>query len=134
MKFQSIKISEKIHLALRWLVYLAQNQKKKPLSLTDFAISENLSFYFLQKISRLLKKKGLIKAERGARGGYFLAKHPQKISLKEIFEAVEGKISLIDCNNYPTCPLHHCPSRLIWQKLNKQIINLFSRIKLSDIL
>jgi len=134
MKFRSVKISEKIHLALRWLVYLAQNQHKNPSSLAGFSAKENLSFYFLQKISRLLKKKGLIKAERGARGGYLLAKRPRKISLKEIFEAVEGEISLIDCSDYPTCPLRRCSSRLIWQKLNKQIITLFSRIKLSDIL
>lgn len=134
MKFQSIKISEKIHIALRWLSYLAQDKTKKSLSLGEFAIKEKISFYYLQQISRKLKQSGLIKAREGSSGGYQLAKTAQKISLKEIVEAIEGPISLIDCINNNCCAQANCSSKRLWFNLNKKISNIFNQIKLSEIL
>ena len=132
MLFKSIKISETIHIAIRWLSYLAQNKTGQPKSLGEFSINENISFYFLQQISRLLKKSEIIKSKLGNWGGYQLAKPASKISLKEIIEAVEGPISLINCANYQ-CPNNQCRQKSAWIKINKDIEKIFSRVKLSDL-
>jgi Rrf2 family cysteine metabolism transcriptional repressor len=129
----NIKISEKTHVATRLLNYLSENKTNEPKSLGEFAIQENISFYFLQKISRLLKKSGMIKSKLGNWGGYQLAKPANKITLKEIIEAVEGPISLINCANYK-CPNAQCGQKNIWSKINKEIEKIFSRTKLSDLL
>jgi len=130
----NIKISEKIHMAVRLLSYLADSKTKKPKSLGEIAIEEGASFYFLQKISRLLAKNKLIAATRGSRGGYRLTRPASKISLKEICEAIEGPLSLIDCANYKCCPSADCASKKLWANLNRKIEKTFSQIKLSDIL
>jgi Rrf2 family protein len=130
---KNIKISEKTHLAVKLLTSLAENKNNKPLSLGEIAIKEGISFYFLQKIGRLLKTYKLVKSSRGSQGGYQLTKSPNQISLKEICEAVEGPISLINCSQYKFCQNRTCQSRSIWQKVNKQIEKALSQTKLSDI-
>lgn len=129
----NIKLSEKTHVTVRWLTYLAKNKTSKPQSLGEFTIQENISFYFLQKTCRLLKKHGLIKSKLGNWGGYQLAKPANKITLKEIIEAVEGPISLINCANYK-CSNTRCGQKDAWKRINKEIEKIFSRTKLSDLL
>lgn len=131
---KNIKISEKTHLAVKLLTGLAKNKNGKPLSIGEIAINEGISFYFLQSIGQLLRKNNLIKATRGSQGGYQLTKSPSQISLKEICEAVEGPISLINCSQYKFCQNRTCQSKALWQKVNKQIEQVLSKIKLSDII
>lgn len=133
MRFNSIKISERIHVAIRFLSFLAKNKTNEPKSLGEFAIDENISFYFLQKISRSLKKSNIIKSKLGNWGGYQLTKPANKITLKEIIEAVEGPISLINCANYQ-CSNSQCGQKSAWAKINKEIEKIFSRTKLSDLI
>lgn len=133
MNLRSIKISETVHVALRWLSYLAKNNSQKPQSLGEFAIEENISFYFLQQISRLLKKGGLIKSKLGNWGGYQLAKPANKITLEEIIESLEGPISLINCANHQ-CSNHQCEQKNAWEKINREMKKIFSRVKLSDLI
>ncbi len=133
MWFKSIRISEKTHNAIRFLSFLAENKTNEPKSLGEFTIDQNVSFYFLQQINRLLKKAGLIRSRLGNWGGYQLAKPANKISLKDIIEAVEGPISLINCANYQ-CPNGQCGQKSAWQKINKEIEKMFSRMKLSDLI
>jgi len=73
--------------------------KKEPISTSIKQIAEenNLSFLFLQKIAQKLLKAKLIVSERGKFGGYKLTKKPEKITLKEIIEGLEGKISVVPC-------------------------------------
>lgn len=133
MWLKSIRISEKTHVAIRLLSFLAKNKTNEPKSLGEFAIDENISFYFLQKISRFLKKSGMIKSKLGNWGGYLLAKPAKKISLKEIIEAIEGPISLINCANYQ-CSNSQCGQKNAWNKINKEIEKIFSHTKLSDLI
>lgn len=129
----NIKISEKTHIAVKLLSGLAKSKNGRPISISEIAVKEGLSFYFLQTITQPLKKHGLIKSSRGSQGGYQLTKSPNRISLKEICEAVEGPISLINCNQHKFCQNQTCHSRSIWQKVNKQIEQILSQTKLSNI-
>jgi Rrf2 family cysteine metabolism transcriptional repressor len=129
----NIKLSKKIHVAVRWLSYLAKNKNLNPKSSGEFAINENLSFYFLEEINSQLKKHDLITAKRGNWGGYLLAKPANKITLKKIIEAVEGPISLINCAKYQ-CSNTQCGQKNIWMKINKEIEKIFGHTKLSDLL
>jgi len=56
-----------------------------------------VSFHHLRKVMLRLEKEGLVIATQGPRGGYKLARPPSKISLLEIFEAIEGKFPSSNC-------------------------------------
>ena len=51
-----------------------------------------------QKITQLLAKADLLDSQRGAAGGYSLARPVPEISLADIIEAVEGPIAMTQCS------------------------------------
>ncbi len=72
-------------------------------------ISENqhIPLNYLAKIMRRLVNKGLVRSMVGPDGGYALRKSPAEISLREVYEAVEGELRMIDCMDKGTiCVLY----------------------------
>ena len=63
-----------------------------------------------QKLMQQLSRHGLLVGQRGAGGGYALAKRIAEISLADIVEAVEGPIAMTVCSEGRTdCALDaHC--------------------------
>jgi Rrf2 family protein len=111
---------------------LAENFGKKPVFLKDIAKREEISEKYLSIIIIPLRGAGLIQSTRGAHGGYTLAKRPEEISIKDIFDALEGKICLVDCVENPTeCPrVGICPTRDIWSVLGEKIRETLNSVTL----
>lgn len=105
--------------------------KKEPISTSIKQIAKDnaLSFLFLQKIAQKLLKAKLIASERGKFGGYTLTKKPEKITLKEIIEGLEGKISVVPCLRADTttcCKKNKkCAIKSQLKELNKEMENFF---------
>ena len=78
-----MKVSKRTQYGLRAMVYLATafGKKGKICSLKEISEKENISFDYLEKIISRLEKKGLVRAKRGVRGGYFLGRSPKKIKI-----------------------------------------------------
>ena len=67
------------------------------LSATDLAQDTGVPLPTTQKLMQQLSAHGLLVGQRGAGGGYALARPVTEISLADIIEAVEGPISLTQC-------------------------------------
>ncbi len=78
-------------------------------SIRSISADYHLSFAFLQKVANRLKRAGLVKAGRGKNGGYSLAKTPSKITMKEVIEALENPIAVMDCLLEPAVRARKCP-------------------------
>jgi Rrf2 family protein len=106
-------------------------------SLRAIADEMGVSFYFLQKVALELRKAGLIKADRGKTGGYRLARPPSKITIKEILEALEGPLALMDCldSGSPVCS-HSASCRLRpgFDLINRIIVGALSKKTLKDLI
>lgn len=85
-------ISIRASYGLRFLLYLAKSEKNKLVKLNEVAKSENIPEKYLEHIVASVKPRGIIQVKRGAFGGYKLLKEPDKISIREVFEALEGEI------------------------------------------
>lgn len=61
-------------------------------------VAENrqIPLKFLEQILTQLKNAGIVKSVRGASGGYLLARSPEEITLKDIFDAVEGGVRMVE--------------------------------------
>jgi len=92
-----MKFSTKTSYGLRAMVVLSKNWERASLPLSAIAKEENISLGYLEKIFSSLKKAGLVSAEKGAAGGYRLAKSPGEISLLAIVEALEGRVRPFHC-------------------------------------
>jgi len=128
-----MKISKKSQYGLRAMVYLAKT-KDKISPLKEISKREGIPFDFLEKIVSKLEKEGLVKAKKGVRGGYFLAKKPSKIKIGQIIKALEGEINLVRCFQY-FCPREKkCLAKNFWKKLNKSLNSALNSVTLSDLI
>src|SRR5690348_10216529 len=57
------------------------------------ARAQSIPLRFLEQILLDLKHAGLVQSQRGAEGGYWLAKAPAEISVADVIRAVEGPIA-----------------------------------------
>jgi len=130
MNFKSIKISKQIELAIRWLIYLAQTDKLKFVSLRSFCDQTKTSFYYLQKINRTLIKNNFVESKIGKNGGYRLKNNPKNISLLSVIEALEGPLALINCSSH--CNTSRCTLKNCWISLAEDITLKLSQIKISQ--
>lgn len=114
------------------MIKLCQNWHKKLVPLSEVASSFNLSPFFLKRIARALKKAKLVKSKEGISGGYVLARHPKTVSLGEILQVFAGpQILAPGCLN-TSCPVKRCPPKLVWQKINKEILKSLNKINLAE--
>jgi Rrf2 family protein len=114
---------------------LADHYTKNPVFLKDIAKREDISEKYLSIIVIPLRSNGLIQSTRGAHGGYTLSRRPEEITVQDIFDALEGKICLVDCVNNPKyCPrVGVCPTRDIWSILGNKIRETLNSVTLADL-
>ncbi|MGD0021814.1 MAG: Rrf2 family transcriptional regulator [Smithellaceae bacterium] len=130
-----MKLSTRSRYGVRMMADLAENFGKKPVFLKDIAKREEISEKYLSIIVIPLRGAGLIQSTRGAHGGYTLAKRPEEISVQDIFNALEGKICLVDCVENPQdCPrVGICPTRDVWSVLGEKIRETLNSVTLADL-
>jgi Rrf2 family protein len=91
-----LRISEAASIALHAMVLLA-NEGDAPLTTGTIAGRLEVSPNHLSKVLQRLAKVGLVEAVRGRGGGYTLGRAPGRVSLKDIYEAIDGPITSKDC-------------------------------------
>jgi Rrf2 family protein len=118
------------------MVDLAQHYANGPVPLAEIAKRQDLSAKYLEQLIILLKGAGLIRSVRGRRGGYMLARKPEKISVGEIVETLEGKLAVVDCVLQPElCDRSvECPTRDIWVGMTDVVKEQLFSLSLGDIL
>ena len=86
-----MKLKNSMEQAICLLIMIAHSDEKTPLKSYNISKSLGVSDSYLKKIIRQLVVAGLITSEAGKKGGVSLKKNPDKITLLDIFEAIEGK-------------------------------------------
>ena len=130
-----MKISTKARYGTRALLDLALHRSDEPVQLKDIARREVLSPSYLEHLFIPLIAAGILKSTRGARGGIALTRPASEIKLKEIVEALEGPISLVEClSENSECPRSGaCATQDIWEELTEAIGNILENTTLADL-
>ncbi len=132
-----MKVSTKGRYALRMLVDLAEHQNNGFIALKDIAERQNISKKYLEQIIPVFNKSGILKTNRGAQGGYRLAKTPDKYTVGEILRLTEGSLCPIACaeQEYDECKRRgECAMQPVWQGLYRVICEYLDGITLQDIM
>ena len=115
-----LKFSDAATIALHTMVMLAY--KANELVCThDIASAFNISEAHLSKVLQRLSKTGWIHPVRGPKGGFKLTTSPEKISLLEIYELFDGKMSVDQCllDSY-ICGGKNCILGKLLHQINEQ--------------
>jgi Rrf2 family protein len=102
-------LTKKTRYSILALTRLAKEYGKGTLLINEIAESEMIPKRFLESILLELKKSGFLGSNLGKKGGYYLMKKPEEISLLEIIRLFEGAIALLPCISekfYQSC--EHC--------------------------
>jgi len=102
-------LTQKTRYSMLALTRLAREFGKGTLMISEIAESEKIPKRFLESILLELKKQGYLASKLGKKGGYYLLKSPEKISLLEIVRIFEGSIAMLKCTSekfYQPC--EHC--------------------------
>lgn len=132
-----MRISTKGRYALRMLVYLAAHQEEGFISLKEIADEQGISKKYLEQIVPMLNKGGILRTNRGNRGGYMLARSPQDCTVGDILRATEGSLAPVSCLEYEEndCPrARECVTLSIWAGLYKVINEYLDSVTLQDLL
>ena len=91
---EEVKVTAKAEYAVRAMLELATTEEGL-LKGERIARSQGIPLKFLENILVDLRHADLVHAQRGADGGYRLARDPEKITLGQVIRAVEGPLASV---------------------------------------
>src|SRR5581483_3752570 len=129
------RITAKADYAVRAAVELAAAPDGNPVKGERLAEAQDIPLQFLEHILLELKHARLVRARRGARGGYWLARSPDEITVADVIRAVEGPLANIqdsapEATHYPG-PAKHL--RDVWVAVRANLRAVLERVTLADL-
>ena len=88
-----MRVSAKVDYAIRACAELAAVAGEGPVKGERISQAQEIPLRFLENILLDLRHAGLVASQRGAEGGYWLAKPPEEIVLADLIRALEGPIA-----------------------------------------
>jgi Rrf2 family protein len=121
--------------AVLMLAHMTDQQDGVPDSARDLSRRTDVPYPYLTKIVQVLVRRGILTSTRGRGGGLRFARPPERISLKEVVEALEGPEALRrclftvgECDTSTPCVFH--PT---WAPVREQILNFLSNTTIRDL-
>jgi Rrf2 family protein len=92
--------------------------------------------YFLSKILRALVAAGMLESVSGARGGFRLRGSANEISIRRVYEALEGDLCLIDCvrdRGSACCFASVCTQIEVWRGAQRLLLDYLGGISIAAV-
>lgn len=122
-----LKISDGSSLALHAMALLARHPERR-VSTTKMAELFGASEHTLAKVMHDLVRGGFVDSVRGAGGGFSLIRDPAKVTMLEIYEAIDGPLEEQHCLlGKPACDGKKCVMQGLLGKLHKELYGYLSR-------
>ena len=90
-----MKISAKSDYAVRAAAELAAAEPGRPVKAEALANAQGIPANFLENILAALRNSGIVRSQRGAEGGYLLARDAGAVSLADVIRAVDGPLAAV---------------------------------------
>jgi Rrf2 family protein len=117
------------------MIFLARHPVGHISALRDVAREQDIPESFLAKIFQSLVRTGLVNSQRGARGGFSLARPAERITVREVVEAVDGPIALNGCVLWPDdCQRHNdCRMHEVWVEAQERMMGVLDAVTLAEL-
>jgi len=117
------------------MAQLASAPERTPLNARELAQSSDLPIPMVSKILKALAREGLLVSQRGAKGGYHLARLPEDLTVSEMIRVLEGPVALTDCAIGPAHCSHEslCTVREPWQLISRVVEQALADVTLADL-
>lgn len=129
------RVNRRTDYAIRVMLALAKHPSGWRMSTKEIQVSMHVPRAFLQRIIADLSKAELIETFPGPHGGLQLARTPERINLRHIWEAIEGPLLISECLETPEdCPLSEgCPVNAQWGRMQVMLLDELESAQLSQL-
>ncbi|WP_311492490.1 Rrf2 family transcriptional regulator [uncultured Anaerococcus sp.] len=128
-----MKLSTRGRYGLRAVCYIAENQNKGFIPVSEISEKLNLSENYLEQLVRILKKDGLIISSRGPKGGYKINSDLDKVTIGQILRSLEGDMTTSECVSGKYICNDKCDAYDLFTKLDYLINSAIDSITLENI-
>jgi len=129
------RLSKKTDYCLMALKHILSKENESS-SAREIAEAYDIPFEVLAKLLQTLARKGILVSQHGTKGGYSPARNPATITLREVMEAIEGPVALVDCagpRKRPCGQEKKCRVRRPLVNLNQRVVDVLGRMTLKEI-
>jgi Rrf2 family protein len=109
------------------MIYLASVQGDTVVPFREIARRMDVPQDYLAKILKVLAQKKMVRATRGAHGGYALARPAAEVSMLDVIEAVEGPVKVNVCqDSHDACKLSRsCTMYGVWKLGQERMLEVY---------
>ena len=129
-----MRVSAKADYAVRAAVELAA-AGEGPVKGEAIAQAQDIPLRFLENILAELRHAGLVQSQRGADGGYWLAREPSEVKIADVIRAVEGPLASVRSERPEELSYQGAaePLRDVWVALRANIRDVLELVTLADV-
>ena len=129
-----MRVSAKVDYALRAALELAA-AGEGPTKGERIAQAQDIPLKFLENILLELRHGGLVQSQRGADGGYWLARPPEEIKLADVIRAVEGPLANVRGARPETVAYSGPAAKLqdVWIAMRANLRAVLEELTLADV-
>ncbi len=128
-----MKLTTRGHYSVKAILDLSLQPEFQPASVKMIAQRQDLPAPYLEKLLIEMRRAGIVKSVRGAKGGYQLAKKPEQISLGKILEAVGETIEPLPDHSPDNNLAEDWVTFRLWQRLHQKLKEALYSITLADL-
>ena len=131
-----MKLSTRSRYGTRMMLDMARHYDQGPVQIGEIAKRQDISVKYLEQLIIPLKKANYVQSVRGPKGGHMLAKSPDRITVGEIVDLLEGGIHLTQCVENPgVCEKSEdCLTRSLWQEATRAMHDKLNAVTLSEMI
>lgn len=128
-----MRLSARSEYGLLALIDLASAEEGRPLATRELAENRGIPSAFLEQLLADLRRAGLVRAIRGPRGGFVLARDAAGISALEVIEALEGPIAPSVCAPSGCAREAGCAAATVWGDVARAVRAALADFSLFDL-
>ena len=130
-----MRISAKADYAVRAAIELATSPDGRPVKAERIANAQDIPLNFLENILGELRHSGIVRSQRGADGGFRLAKPADRITIADVMRAVEGPLATVrggppEDSSYPGAA-SELPR--VWIAVRKSLRQVVEEVTVADV-
>jgi Rrf2 family protein len=130
-----MRISAKVDYAVRAAVELAAAPDERPVKAERIATHQDIPLNFLENILGELRHAGIVRSQRGADGGFRLAKPASDVTVADVIRAVEGPLATVRGGPPEESAYIGAAEALsrVWIAVRKNLRDVVEQITLADV-
>ena len=103
------------------IIEISKGDRTNPVSLKDISLVTNISKNYLEQLLNNLRKDGIVSSIKGIKGGYYLSKALDEITLFDIFNSLENEFNLVSTE------LRNSPYGAFFDEYDNKLKELFTQ-------